>query len=52
MRKILKTNRVRPAMKPPRFGKGVPGKGGKTMNFEIPEYIQIREIIEMLVNKN
>ena len=33
------------------WGKGVPGKGGKTTNFEIPEWMFEREYKELIVER-
>ena len=47
--RILKANNaVEPAASASVWGKGVPGKGGATLNFEIPEWMFKRELEDML----
>lgn len=48
-KRILKANNaVDPAAPASVWGKGVPGKGGATTNFEIPEWMFKRELEEMM----
>lgn len=50
--RILKANNaVEPAAPASRWGKGVPGKGGKTTNYEIPEWMFQRELNDMMEGK-
>lgn len=51
MRIIKANNAVEPAAPAFRWGKGVPGKGGATTNFEIPEWMFKRELEEMMEGK-
>lgn len=44
---IKASNEVSPAAPASRWGKGVPGKGGATTNFAIPEWMFERELKEM-----
>ena len=52
--RILKVNNaVEPAAPASVWGKGVPGKGGATLNFVIPEWMFQRELNDMMgVKKN
>lgn len=45
------TNAIEPAAPASIWGKGVPGKGGKTMNKEIPDATFKRECSEMPLRK-
>lgn len=48
-RRILKANNaIAPAAPASVWGKGVPGKGGATTNYEIPEWMFKRELQDML----
>lgn len=48
-KKFLKANNaVEPAAPASVWGKGVPGKPGKTTNFEIPEWMFKRELDEAI----
>lgn len=50
--RILKANNaIEPAAPASVWGKGVPGKPGKTTNFEIPEWMFKRELEEMMEGK-
>lgn len=47
--KLLKMNNAVDSAAPASvWGKGVPGKGGATRNFEIPEWMFKRELEEMM----
>ena len=51
-KKLLKVNNaVDPAAPASRMKKGVPGKGGKTTNYEIPEWMFQRELNDMMEGK-
>lgn len=51
-KKLLKMNNAIDAAAPASvWGKGVPGKPGKTTNFEIPEWMFKRELEEMMEGK-
>ena len=52
-KKLLKkkNNAIDPAAPASVWGKGVPGKGGATTNFEIPEWMFKRELEEMMEGK-
>lgn len=43
---VVMSNSVSPAAPARVFGKGVPGKFGKSTNFEIPEWMFKRELAE------
>ena len=48
-KRILKANNaVEPAAPASRWCKGVPGKGGKTTNYEIPEWMFQRELKDLM----
>lgn len=53
-RRIIRaTNAVEPAAPASVWCKGVPGKGGKTLNYVIPEWMFQRELNDMMgVNRN
>ena len=52
-KRILKANNAVESAAPSSvWGKGVPGKGGKTLNFEIPEWILKRELEDMMEGRN
>lgn len=46
------TNAIDPAAPASVWGKGVPGKGGATTNFSIPEWMFERELHEMINGKS